>query len=384
MFFSLILFSASQGLSDHIAKKLKKLVRVSLQEFLFLYKNLNLDTRYCVCRSKINQKCTCVGRGILWWIFYVHSVHPYQHFWNRNPRILFCRSYSLITQTFPKGCNNTKFIRHSLHVYTSSCSHEYFLFLLQYFTGHTLYELQMMPPTQYKKSYGYGSSSIHLDDLPLVLSSTIIFWAFFPKLNMMNHSCDPNVRSSVDGAKLSVHAIRDIGKNEAILACYGPHYKLLSKDERLTQLQMEFCFECKCHRCVLNDTTIDKYYEYYCPNDECRSLVDLNGVDSRWWYDYTKRTDKDFTCNECGTRLPVNPTMMQKFEKTAGGYIDKGYTYYSTDNYVITTSLMDLYFDASKCLGAYHELKSRLAHVVLGYRILGEYWMPCSAPKRKR
>lgn len=254
-----------------------------------------------------------------------------------------------------------------------------FFFYSQYFNSlsQTQHQLQLIPPSQYNKAYGYGSNSIHLDDLHMVLKSKTIFSAMFPKLSMMNHSCDPNTRPNLNGATISVYAAQNIDKNEEIFACYGPHYKLVSKAERKAQLQMEFCFECKCSRCESNDTTSDQYFEYYCPNEKCHSPVELIGVDFRWWYyitnvEYSDRIDTKFECNECGTRLPVNPTIYRKFERTAQGHIDKGYTFYSTDNHLITSSLMDLYFKASKCLGKYHELKSRWAHIILGYRMLGE------------
>lgn len=255
---------------------------------------------------------------------------------------------------------------------------EKFLFIFsQFFNSYSQSELVLKPPSVYNKPYGYGSNSIHLDDLPMVVLNAPIFSAFFPKVNMINHSCDPNIRFNANGSLLTVHAIRDINRNEELLNCYGPHYRLSSKAERQTQLKVEFMFDCKCNRCASNDVSYQKYYEYYCPNEECGSFVELNEVYMRWWLylndDYCDRIDRKFKCSACQTRLPMNPTMMRKFEKAAHGHIDKGYTFFSTDDHVITTHLLDLYFRSSKCLGAYHELKIRLAHQILGYRILGTF-----------
>lgn len=247
----------------------------------------------------------------------------------------------------------------------------------QFFNGQIRSELVLQPPLVYNKSYGYGSSSIHLDDLHMVVSNASIFSSIFPKVSMINHSCDPNIRLNVTGSFLTVYANRDINRNEELLTCYGPHYRLSSKVDRQTQLKTEFLFDCKCYPCMSNDVSYQKYYEYYCPNEECGSFVDLNEVDMRWWYylndDYCNRIERKFKCNECGTRLPMNPTMMRKFEQAAQGHIDRGYTYFSTDDHLITTHLLELYFKSSKCMGAYHELKMRMSHTILGYRILGRF-----------
>lgn len=234
-----------------------------------------------------------------------------------------------------------------------------------------------MSPALYNKSYGYGSNSIHLNDLHLVMESSIFFSAIFPKHSILNHSCDPNVRFSMEGPYLYSHATRDISENEEIFSCYGPHYKLSPKHDRQMQLLEEFFFECNCTKCESDDTSYLKYYEYYCPNEECVSLVELDDLHLRWWYlldnDYCRKIHNKFKCKKCDTHLPINPAIMIKFEKTAQGQIDNGYTFFSTNDHVITTKLLEYYFSASKCLGKYHELKSRMAHLVLGYNILGEF-----------
>lgn len=234
-----------------------------------------------------------------------------------------------------------------------------------------------MPPTAYKKNYGYGSNSIHLKDLHLVIHSSSFFSAIFPNYSLINHSCDPNIRLNMDGPYLYTYATRDIDKNDELFTCYAAHYKLLPKPNRQMQLLDQFFFECHCTKCETNDTSIMKYYEYYCPNEECGSLVEMDELDLKWWYtldnDYTSKINHKFKCNKCDTRLPMNPTMMQKFEKAAQGHIDVGYTFFSTNDHIITTTLLDYYFSASKCLGKHHELKCRMAHSVLGCNILGKF-----------
>ncbi|XP_037049324.1 SET and MYND domain-containing protein 4-like [Bradysia coprophila] len=238
-------------------------------------------------------------------------------------------------------------------------------------------QLQLMTPTGYRKSYGYGSYNIHLDDLHLVVTHSVLFAAIFPTLCMANHSCDPNIRCIVSGMHMTAYATRNIGQNEELLISYGPTYQTSSTDERQMQLKTDFFFECKCNRCVSNDETWMQYFEYYCTDLECNVFVELDSIiDTRWWYymdepAYCDEIGDRFICAECGDLLPINPEMMKKFERAALGNIEKrGYSFHSTDNYIVTKNLLDLYFKATKCLGKYHELKARLSHMVLGYCIL--------------
>jgi hypothetical protein len=86
--------------------------------------------------------------------------------------------------------------------------------------------------------------------LHLLLKSQRIFTGIFPKISMLNHSCEPNIRNSFDGLKLTIYAATNIAENEEIYNCYGPHYKLMSYQERQDTLRLQYNFVCKCKRCV--------------------------------------------------------------------------------------------------------------------------------------
>lgn len=239
----------------------------------------------------------------------------------------------------------------------------------------------MMPPVTYRKSYGYGLYKIRPDHLHLVLNNAVVFTAFYPRLSTARHSCDPNVTYISKGLNLCAYANRDIEENEELFVSYGPRYKTLSTSERQHQLKAEFFFDCKCDRCVMpDDEEWLKYYEYYCTDLECNVYVELDDiVDKRWWYymgsDYCDNIQDEFVCGACGKDLPINPAMMSRIERAALGHIRKnGIAFHSNDKYVVAKHLLDLYFTVRQCLGKYHEMKTRLAHMVLGYLSIGKYF----------
>ncbi|KAG4071022.1 hypothetical protein HA402_001459 [Bradysia odoriphaga] len=186
-------------------------------------------------------------------------------------------------------------------------------------------QLQLMPPTAYRKPYGYGSYNIHVDDLHLVVTHTIVFASLYTTLCIASHSCDPNIRCIVHGMNITAYATRNIGENEELLVSYGPNFRISSTEERRLQLQADFFFECQCNRCVSDDETWMQYFEYYCTDLACNVFVELDSIiDTRWWFyldepDYCNEINDRFICAECGDLLPINPEMMKKFERAALG-----------------------------------------------------------------
>lgn len=85
--------------------------------------------------------------------------------------------------------------------------------------------------------------------LHLLLKSQRIFTGIFPRVSMLNHSCDPNIRNCFDGKRLTIVATRDITEGEEVFNCYGPHWKLMSYQERQDTLRLQYNFECKCTKC---------------------------------------------------------------------------------------------------------------------------------------
>lgn len=76
---------------------------------------------------------------------------------------------------------------------------------------------------------------------------------------MLNHSCNPNIRNSFDGNQLTITASREVSENEEIYNCYGPHWKLMSFQERHDTLRLQYNFECKCTKCEQRN---DEYVSY--------------------------------------------------------------------------------------------------------------------------
>ena len=63
----------------------------------------------------------------------------------------------------------------------------------------------------------------------------------------MNHSCDPNVRYSMDGDHMVFRTARPIQKNEEIFDSYINGQ--LPYDERQRELQRRYGFRCACDKC---------------------------------------------------------------------------------------------------------------------------------------
>jgi hypothetical protein len=57
--------------------------------------------------------------------------------------------------------------------------------------------------------------------LHLLLKSQRIFTGIFPRISMLNHNCDPNIRNCFDGTNLTIISSRDINSGEEIFNCYG-------------------------------------------------------------------------------------------------------------------------------------------------------------------
>lgn len=229
----------------------------------------------------------------------------------------------------------------------------------------------MIPPSLYGKNYGYGSNTIRICDLNLVTSENRIFTAIFPKISILNHSCDPNIRNSFNGSYLTIYAARDIVPNEEVFNCYGPNYKLMPKNDRQQALMQQYRFECKCEKCSTNDSAFTKFNNYICSNDNCRSIVEIQDIDAQWWNQihstrYRNKIMPHFTCKMCNTRLFLNPESLHTFFQARQPLSDDEY-----NEKTMITSLIQFYMTASKCLSKYHALKTKMAHLIFSYEISG-------------
>lgn len=74
--------------------------------------------------------------------------------------------------------------------------------------------------------------------------------AIYPGASMMNHSCDPSVINSFHNNRLIVRAIKAVSRDGEIFNCYGPHFRRHLRQERLTDLQSQYNFICRCPHCA--------------------------------------------------------------------------------------------------------------------------------------
>jgi hypothetical protein len=75
--------------------------------------------------------------------------------------------------------------------------------------------------------------------------------AIYPRVSLLNHSCEPNVLSSFvkDTSTIVVKSSRKIDKHEQIYNCYGPHYLKMSYMDRQSILIEQYHFKCDCTAC---------------------------------------------------------------------------------------------------------------------------------------
>lgn len=204
---------------------------------------------------------------------------------------------------------------------------------------------------------------MRVDSLHVTMLSNRMFNAIFPKIAILNHSCDPNTRHSFDGPFVSINALRDIAKNEEIYFCYGPNYKVAHKALRQSALIKSYRFKCECSKCIIEDETHKKYYEYICPNKLCRTPLKLDLV--KWWVclddkEFVDSITTKFVCKTCNRRLLLNPNSLRKFVHLCTEVIDSGCRSDATNEMVLR-----YYANVSKCLGNYHDLKMEMAKTLL-------------------
>lgn len=85
---------------------------------------------------------------------------------------------------------------------------------------------------------------------------SVVATALFPRVAMLNHSCDPNIRNRFDGNVLTITATRPIRRNEEVFNGYCPGYKLLDTAKRRQLLNEQYGFDCECARCADNEDVL--------------------------------------------------------------------------------------------------------------------------------
>lgn len=77
----------------------------------------------------------------------------------------------------------------------------------------------------------------------------VIATALFPRIAILNHSCDPNIRNFFEGNVLTIRATQPIRNNEEIFNGYCPSFRLLEMAKRRQLLKDQYGFDCDCAKC---------------------------------------------------------------------------------------------------------------------------------------
>lgn len=214
----------------------------------------------------------------------------------------------------------------------------------------------------------YGKTSVIVGDLHITMSSTRVFTAIFPKISLLNHSCDPNIWNRFTGPYLTVYASRDIQHNEEVFNCYGPHYKLMDKEERQSALQQQYCFRCECKRCKSGDDIVNRFLACVCNNRSCQSPLQMEKTHRYWWMDEElSQFTEDLICSKCKAKFPIDGDYFKEFMSNDVYLAPK---LRSNEN---TEKLIEMYDNASKYLGKHHEFLQRMGQVILHAGAPGKY-----------
>ena len=76
--------------------------------------------------------------------------------------------------------------------------------------------------------------------------------ALYPRVSLLNHSCNSNVLSSFkpDSSVILVKSSRFISAGSEVYNCYGPHYLKMPLIDRLNSLNEQYRFKCECESCL--------------------------------------------------------------------------------------------------------------------------------------
>lgn len=131
----------------------------------------------------------------------------------------------------------------------------------------------------------------------------------------------------------------------------------MSRSERQSVLQQQYCFDCKCDKCASDDKAWKKYYEYVCTKDNCDSRRIIDVEHQNWWHHLDDPRNIEsvfckFYCNECDTDL-ITPKLL-------------GVCRMIDEQPVLDPSqALACWQNASPALGEYNEFRAVLAQGIL-------------------
>lgn len=165
--------------------------------------------------------------------------------------------------------------------------------------GHAISGLRTTLTSEFDCIETQPPDTIKVGRLHCFVRSVRAFTAIFPRISMLNHSCDPNIWNSFRGNQLTVHASRGINAGEEVFNCYGPSYRLMDTEERRRALREQYCFDCQCTKCA--QVPEDKTYLQYFECAACSEVIYTEEARNYWWRNLDYRPK--ISCPKCGQRI---------------------------------------------------------------------------------
>ncbi|XP_055707359.1 SET and MYND domain-containing protein 4-like [Phlebotomus papatasi] len=194
---------------------------------------------------------------------------------------------------------------------------------------------------------------VKVGKLHCYVRSTRIFTGIFPRISMLNHSCNPNVRNNFDRDQLTLSATRPIAKEAEIFNCYGPSFKLMSTVDRRKGLREQYCFECSCEKCIQEPE--DRSYHQYYICEKCKNKIYIDESKNFWWRNLELKPKID--CESCGLR--VNFSWFKLFMSHLGEIESEGKVSNSFGK------VCDIYALTDKTMGIHNELRQDVGIMIL-------------------
>nr|XP_029729143.1 SET and MYND domain-containing protein 4-like [Aedes albopictus] len=212
--------------------------------------------------------------------------------------------------------------------------------------GHAISELRVCTASE-NNCLEVDSFNIKAGFLHRCFESTRVFTGIFPQISMFNHSCDPNIRNCFSKSTLTVYATRDVEAGGEIFNCYGPNFRLMSREDRKSALKQQYCFDCSCTRCsAATDEAYEMYERYKCPFAKCsKQFIVAQNVDP---------FEKDIKCPMC--RRIIDCSCFQ--------IIATGMSSEREASYEDFEEALKAYNNCKRILSQYHETKITLAHML--------------------
>ena len=108
--------------------------------------------------------------------------------------------------------------------------------------------------------------------------------AIYPKCSYFNHACDPNIEFIFKGNEILALTLKDIKEDDQIYCDYGYVFYSSPKDQRQSELDVQYLFHCSCVPCIENWPLFENLKNdspiFRCPR--CASPMHCSGIKIRF------------------------------------------------------------------------------------------------------